>query len=615
MVARPAEAVRLAFEDHQFGSRRHRIRARRRIARPGPAGRWGRRTPGGGAPAPTRSAAWWIGRPLPVDVDRLRQGADQAVQVAGLEVVGVGGQRQQIGDPVPGHGAGEHPGPDQRGQGGQAPGTRPPGWPSGCRRPVPRRPATGRRPRSRRRRPRPRRRGAGPGRPGRTRAPPVVDGGNGDPPAGRGTGPPGRTRARRRRSGPRGRRPPGAAGSRAPRRHPDWSVGRTDRARRGRRPVPPGADATCEARSRVTTTAGAADRRRGGVAPSGVDGEHGVGLGGGRAEMTTETSVGTDHHRPGSTHGWATSVIDHLPASGPPAGGSQDDQGVPAPGAHPGRQRTVGQLVEGVLTEHPVRAVELRLDLDQWSGHGIRAGRPGHHVLQHSRWHPVREPPARAVVDEDQSAVCGPAGLAHRDPRATGHVTGVAQADGRGRGVERGDPQQGWRPTACPGGPRCTRPASARPADGRGAATKSPWSTRTTDPARSDRWARPPAGGWSDRSGDPLLHRDQPLAVGRDPAVGVADVPSPTRSRSAEIAPASPDGSGPSGTRPGRPGRRRRGHRRPRWPLRRRTRGPGCARSTPGATRRAGSPNPPGRPVRRPPPPGGLPGPVGTRVQ
>ena len=62
------------------------------------------------------------GRPLPVDGLVLRPATDQAVQVAGLELVGVGSQRCQVSDPVAAGAGGEDVVEGQRGQDREATG-------------------------------------------------------------------------------------------------------------------------------------------------------------------------------------------------------------------------------------------------------------------------------------------------------------------------------------------------------------------------------------------------------------------------------------------------------------------------------------------------------------
>ena len=119
-------------------------RQRHRRARPARSANrsdWSAGTTGSSAPWssstwPDTRSALVDRRAVPVGLGRLRPRADQRVDVAGLEVVGVGGQGLQVGHPVPGRGPGEPSGPDQGRRGRSALRRWCPGWPSGRRRPA-----------------------------------------------------------------------------------------------------------------------------------------------------------------------------------------------------------------------------------------------------------------------------------------------------------------------------------------------------------------------------------------------------------------------------------------------------------------------------------------------
>ncbi len=158
--------------------------------------------------------------------------------------------------------------------------------------------------------------------------------------------------------------------------------------------------------------------------------EHGVSVGRGGAEddhpFGPAVPAGRDHHHSGDAH--ARLDDGHL-APGSPGrvpGGDQSDQGVPSAGADPARQGSVAELGQGGLAEHPVRRVELGLDRHQRLG-------PDQVPAQLPGGQPVRQPPARSIVEIGQCPVAAPPGLADRAVVTPGQAPRRAEGDRGGR--------------------------------------------------------------------------------------------------------------------------------------------------------------------------------------
>ena len=89
------------------------------------------------------------------------------------------------------------------------------------------------------------------------------------------------------------------------------------------------------------------------------------------------------------------------------------------------------ELGDGALSEDPVGSVELGFEVDQ-----LDRVRP-------VRRQPVRQPPATAVVDEDQGAVPAPVRLSDRSPGSPGHGHRRSEHDSLGALLDHRDPQLG----------------------------------------------------------------------------------------------------------------------------------------------------------------------------
>ena len=436
--------------------------------------------------------------------------------------MGVSCQGLEVGHAVPGNGTGEDPGPDQGGQGRQAAGTAAPDGQAG---PVDE-PVLGQGPGEGHAVVHvalaPRARQQVPVVPAVAGAAPVVDGGDGDPPAGEeldrrvvarfGGGR--RATVAEHHQGRRCAVVDRHVGIRRGEEEAGYAVVAHHRrpGHRVRRPIRWCLDGR---RSRQPL-------RR--ARPVEGHGEHGVGLGRGRAVDHHRGGVGPDHAGQGDAR------LVH-PGAGPRAGvrtrrrRAQHDEPVPAPRAHAGRQRAVGALVEGVEPEDPVGPVELLFRPRVHQRHHRHRRLP--RVGPGPRGHAVGQPPPGPVVDEDQAPVGHPPGLTDRHPVPTGHLGDRTELESVGAFGQRGHDQARRVPRhvrVAPGAPGQPSTVGGRPGCGHEPA-----------PVDQDDGRRRPVGGDGHHpvhgggARHLLLHGHQPPAVGGRPPVGVAHRARPGR--------------------------------------------------------------------------------------